>query len=123
MELRAVERDGPVWLGQNGFNNVALVIEENSLTRPLCFPLGDDVQNGGVVAVFPAVDMRGTLDAVGVGVRVAPHQCVTFEVKLLEPGPNSSNRLLGWIGIEPCFKVGLVNPSATEEIAIPMREF
>ena len=46
-----------------------------------------------------------TLHAMDVGIRVTPDQRVAFEVKLLEPGPNSSNRPLYWIGIEFCVQI------------------
>ena len=58
--------------------------------------------NGGAFAVLPAADMGITLHAMDVGIRVTPDRRVGFEVKLLEPGPNSSNSPLYWIGIEFC---------------------
>ena len=64
--------------------------------------------NGGAFAVLPAADMGITLHAMDVGIRVTPDQRVAFEVKLLEPGPNSSNRPLYWIGIEPCLQIEMI---------------
>lgn len=119
----AVKHHHAPGLGQDRLKDVAGVVDEHRLARPLRLPDRVDVENRRVVAGLTAIDMGIAFNAKGVGIGIAAHQRMPREMLLLELQPQIVDGSQVGVVEQHMLVIFLVRVLGFQEIMVPATEW